>query len=70
MRQLFAIAAVLASLSPLAALADNDNNHPGWNIGRGNPHASAPGPIAGAGLPALAVAGVAYLWYRRKQKKN
>ncbi len=30
---------------------------------------SAPGPVIGIGLPALAVLG-GYVWYRRKHKQN
>lgn len=60
------VVVVIASLSPLAAFADNGNSHPGWSIGVGNPHGTAPAPIIGAGLPALAVAGIGYALLRRK----
>jgi hypothetical protein len=70
MTKLLGVAVVMASLSPFAAFAGNSNSHPGWSIGVGNPHGSAPAPIIGAGLPALAVAGIGYLFLRRKGSQN
>ena len=62
MRKLTVAFAFLAALS-LPALADRDNgngNKNGWN-NPNNPHYhGAPGPIAGAGLPILAVGYGAY----------
>jgi hypothetical protein len=44
-----------------------DGHHHGW--GRGDPGVSrsAPGPVIGVGLPALAALG-GYVWYRRRQR--
>lgn len=70
MRKILGVAIVMATLSPFGAFADNSNSHPGWSIGVGNPHGSAPAPIIGAGLPALAVAGIGYLFYRRNSTRN
>jgi hypothetical protein len=76
MKKLVAVCTVVASLSPLAAVAEG--NHYGWGNGN-NPHAgwgndnnshAAPAPIVGAGLPSLVLAGLGYLVYRRKQKKD
>jgi hypothetical protein len=61
---------VAVALWPLPTMADNSNPHPGWSIGEGNPHGGAPATIIGAGLPAFVVAGIGYILYRRKQKKD
>jgi hypothetical protein len=62
--------AFLAVLS-LPALADSNNgngNKNGWN-NPNNPHyQGAPGPIAGAGLPILAV-GYGVYWLVRRRRK-
>ena len=64
--------AFLAALS-LPALADPNNgngNKNGWS-NPNNPHYSgAPGPIAGAGLPILAVGFGAYWLVRRYRRKS
>jgi hypothetical protein len=67
--------AFLAALS-LPALADgnkngwNNPNNPHYSGGSGNVH-GAPGPIAGAGLPILAVGyGVYWLIRRRRKAKS
>jgi len=63
-----ACAGLLALLTAAPALADegNNGNHYGWYKGGGSgiTH-SAPGPVLGVGLPALA----AYAWYRRRQRR-
>jgi hypothetical protein len=57
----------------LPALADRDNgngNKNGWD-NPNNPHyGGAPGPIAGAGLPILAVGYGAYWLVRRYRRKS
>ena len=65
--KLLAAVLIALGLSIPAALADK-GNHYGWEKGNGNPHGSAPLPIAGAGLPAFAAAGIIYLLRRRKPK--
>jgi hypothetical protein len=60
----------LAFLSP-SAMACNDGgncaNAPGHNK---DSFAAAPGPIAGAGLPVLAVVGAGYWAYRRYRRRR
>ena len=53
----FIIAGVLISAATLPALAGggNDQGQNGNNQGQNGSHHAAPGPIAGAGLPVLAV---------------
>jgi hypothetical protein len=70
MRRKAALLAAAVTLSPLIAVADNGNNHPGWLIGNGNPHGAAPAPVIGAGLPGIALAGLAYLVFRHRRKKG
>jgi hypothetical protein len=65
------LAAFVAStiLLPSFALADN-GNHYGWYKDNGNPHyRGAPGPIAGAGLPVLAI-GYGVYWLAKRRRKN
>jgi hypothetical protein len=78
MKKLIAASALLAALC-LPAMANPDNgNKNGWNnpnnphySGTDNPHISgAPGPIAGAGLPILAVGYAAYWLLRRYRRKS
>ena len=72
MRKLTVAFAFLAALS-LPALADPNNgngNKNGWS-NPNNPHYNgAPGPIAGAGLPILAVGYGAYWLVRRYRRKS
>jgi hypothetical protein len=70
MKKLTVAFAFLAALS-LPALADPGNgNKNGWDNPK-NPHYSgAPGPIAGAGLPILAVGYGAYWLVRRYRRKS
>lgn len=71
MKQMLAIIAAAVILAPVMAHAQNtSNNHPGWNIGQGNPHGSAPAPIIGAGLPMLALGGLVYRLIRRRKKDD
>ena len=56
-------ATALCALAGSAALADK-GGIPNWHSGKG-----APGPIAGAGLPFLALAG-AYVLVRRRRNRN
>jgi hypothetical protein len=67
MRKLLVASAFLAALC-LPALADG--NKSGWD-NPNNPHyRGAPGPIAGAGLPILAVGYGAYWLVRRYRRKS
>jgi hypothetical protein len=74
MKRLVVTSAFLAALC-LPALANPDNgNKNGWN-NPNNPHYSgnthgAPGPIAGAGLPILALGYGAYWLVRRYRRKS
>ena len=70
MRKLLVASAILAALV-LPALADPGNgNKNGWNNPH-NPHYNgAPGPIAGAGSPILAVGYGAYWLLRRYRRKT
>ena len=75
MRKLFLASAILAALG-LPVLADPGNgNKNGWS-NPNNPHYDggsvhgAPGPIAGAGLPILAVGYGAYWLVRRYRRKS
>ena len=72
-----AIAASAILLS--SAFANDDNgNHYGWYKDNGNPHNgdspgayhAAPGPIAGAGLPVLAIGYGVYWLVKRRRKTN
>jgi hypothetical protein len=59
-----------ASLSPSAMACNgggNCENAPGHNK---DTFAAAPGPIAGAGLPVLAVVGAGYWAYRRFRRRR
>ena len=60
------IATALALMLAAPAFADN-GNHFGWTNGGGNPH-GAPGPLIGAGLPVLLVAGG--YWVIRRFRKT
>ena len=70
MKKLIAASALLAALClPAAANPDNGNKN-GWN-NPNNPHYSgALGPIAGAGLPILALGYGAYWLVRRYRRKS
>ena len=70
MKGLVVTSAVLAALC-LPALADPGNgNKNGWD-NPNNPHyRGAPGPIAGAGLPIIAVGYGAYWLVRRYRRKS
>ena len=66
LRVFVAPAVLLATLS--AAQADKPMDRNGSSPGLGWAHGKAvPGPIAGAGLPILVVAG-AYLWMRQRRR--
>jgi hypothetical protein len=62
-----------ASAAALAAQPnDGNSNSPGLDFGQGgsNGHVvGTPGPIAGVGLPILAIAG-GFIWIRRQRQKN
>ena len=70
MRKLLVASALLPALClPATANPDNGNKY-GWD-NPNNPHyRGAPGPIAGAGLPILAVGYGAYWLVRRYRRKS
>jgi hypothetical protein len=61
---------VFAASAAFARDDDDDGDHRG-NFGNGNTGTvvGAPGPIAGVGLPILAIAG-GYMWIRRQKQKD
>ena len=70
MRRLVVTSAVLAALC-LPALADPGNGNENGRDNPNNPHyRGAPGPIAGAGLPIIAVGCGAYWLVRRYRRKS
>jgi hypothetical protein len=61
--------ALVTLCSAVPALADKGGGPDGYGPpGQLKKTVSAPGPIAGFGLPILAVGG-AYIWIRRKQRR-
>ena len=68
MKEMLATIAAALILLPVMAYADNSNDHPGWSIGRGNPHGAVPAPIIGAGIPVLVLGGLVYKLIRRRRK--
>ena len=70
LKKLIVASAVLTALS-IPALADPGNgNKIGWN-NPNNPHyGGVPGPLAGAGLPFIAVGYGVYWLVRRRRKAN
>ena len=74
MKKLIVASALLAALS-MPALAQNGNDNSGGNENNGNggnggTYGGVPGPLAGAGLPFIAVGyGVYWLVRRRRNAK-
>jgi hypothetical protein len=67
---LFALVGAVVFGSPDLASAQNDNNQQNGDNGNNGNVGGAPGPIAGAGLPILAVGfGVYWLIKRRRKGK-
>jgi hypothetical protein len=75
MKKLIAASALVATLC-LPAFADgnkngwNNPNNPHYSGGSGNTVHGAPGPIAGAGLPIIAVGYGVYWLVRRRRRIN
>jgi hypothetical protein len=61
--------ALLLALS-VPALAKNDKGNQGNGNGNGGNVRGAPGPLVGAGLPALVIAGGIYWLVRRKKRAS
>ena len=67
------LAGALVLFATVSSLADNPGHTPNgnawgyWKNNGGGASHSAPGPVVGFGLPALAAYG-AYLWIRRMQR--
>jgi hypothetical protein len=67
------ITAIFASailISPAFAQGTHGGGHGGGGNGGGGGHNAAPGPIAGASLPVLAVGFGVYWLVRRRRKAN
>jgi hypothetical protein len=72
LKKLIVASAVLTALS-IPALADpgtENGNKIGWNNPNNPHHSGVPGPLAGAGLPFIAVGYGVYWLVRRRRKAN
>ena len=72
LKKLIVASAVLTALS-IPALADPGTeigNKIGWNNPNNPHHSGVPGPLAGAGLPFIAVGYGVYWLVRRRRKAN
>jgi hypothetical protein len=63
-------AAILSIVFGLPALADRDDRGENRGENRGHEMHGAPGPIAGAGLPVLAIGYGVYWLIKRRRKVN
>jgi hypothetical protein len=63
-----AIAAAMLLSTIITDLAVNNNNQGGNNNNQGGNYYGAPGPIGGAGLSTLAMAGIGYEVYRQTKR--
>ena len=68
MKVIVAAAAVSAFLLSPALAHEDQGNHYGW-FKEGHKYSGAPGPIAGAGLPILAI-GYGVYWFVKRRRKS
>lgn len=68
MKVILAAAAVSAFLLSPALAHEDQGNHYGW-FKAGHKYSGAPGPIAGAGLPILAI-GYGVYWLVKRRRRN
>ena len=68
MKLILLLSIMLGGLLPAVVQADN-GNHFGWINGNGNPH-GAPGPLMGAGVTGLLIAGGTYWAIRRRLRSK
>jgi hypothetical protein len=70
MKLVFAVPMALLLALSVPALAKNDKGNQGNGNGNGGNVRGAPGPLVGAGLPALVIAGGIYWLVRRKKRAS
>ena len=65
------VASTMLTIVTSPTFADDNGNHFGWYKDNGNPHgySGVPGPIAGAGLPVLAI-GYGVYWLVKRRRKD
>ena len=72
LRAIFCVVLLIVAAAPaLAAKPDDRGSTPGlgWGAGGSKKSLGAPGPVAGVGLPAVALVG-GYLWFARRRQRG